>query len=136
MTKYISVREEDGKNFFMHFRNKGVLKMLNLLRFREVADYSLFSDLKPEGQISGKEAYYLYMENTIPLLENAGSKLLFHGSCGDFLIGPPDEKWDYMLLVEHRSVEDFIKFADNPSYQAIAGHRTAALEESRLLPIQ
>jgi hypothetical protein len=33
------------------------------------------------------------------------------------------------------SVDDFFAFASNPAYLAGIGHRTAALEDSRLLPI-
>ena len=51
------------------------------------------------------------------------------------LIGPPDERWDAVLLVRQRSVGDFMAFATNEGYVKILGHRTAALEDSRLLPM-
>ena len=51
------------------------------------------------------------------------------------MIGPEAEKWDAMLLVQHESAEKFIAFAQDESYLKIAGHRTAALEDSRLLPM-
>ncbi len=136
MKKYIEASEENGKNFYLFFRNKGTVKALNLLRFKKTADYTLFPDLKPSSAISGKEAYSLYMDLTMPFLEEVGGKVLFQGTSRDFLIGPTGEKWDYVLLVEHASVEVFIQFASNPGYQAIVGHRTAALEDSRLLPIE
>jgi len=53
----------------------------------------------------------------------------------NFLIGPEHEAWDAILLVEHESVEKFIAFSQNKDYLKNAGHRTAALEDSRLLPI-
>jgi len=40
-----------------------------------------------------------------------------------------------VLLVEHPSVEKFLEFAKNENYLKTAGHRTAALEDSRLLPM-
>lgn len=39
------------------------------------------------------------------------------------------------MLVRQRSVSDFIAFASNQEYLAGTGHRTAALEDSRLLPL-
>lgn len=40
-----------------------------------------------------------------------------------------------MLLVRHRSAQVFLAFASNPAYAAGLGHRVAALEDSRLLPV-
>jgi len=39
------------------------------------------------------------------------------------------------MLVRQRSVRDFMAFASNPGYMDGMGHRIAALEDSRLLPI-
>jgi len=39
------------------------------------------------------------------------------------------------MLVRQRSVSSFIAFASNPGYLAGIGHRVAALEDSRLLPL-
>ena len=75
------------------------------------------------------------MKATLPELEKAGSKLLFYGESNSYLIGPTDEQWDMVLLVEHESVAKFMEFAKNEDYLKGAGHRAAALEDSRLLPI-
>jgi hypothetical protein len=39
------------------------------------------------------------------------------------------------MLVRQSSVNDLISFASNERYLAGIGHRTAALEDSRLLPV-
>ena len=52
-----------------------------------------------------------------------------------FLIGPPEERWDLVMLVRHRSVETFVAFASNEAYSAGLGHRLAAISDSRLLPV-
>lgn len=41
-----------------------------------------------------------------------------------------------MLLEEQASPEAFMAFASDPGYLAGIGHRTAALEDSRLLPME
>ncbi|MEM9676000.1 MAG: DUF1330 domain-containing protein [Bacteroidota bacterium] len=135
MEKHIEATPEAGKKFYQDFHDKGRIVMLNLLRFKSIADYSQLASLKPEKDISGEEAYRLYMEYTEPLLEKAGSRVLFYGSSGNFLIGLEEEKWDAVLLVEHESVARFMAFAQDEEYLKTAGHRTAALEDSRLLPI-
>jgi uncharacterized protein (DUF1330 family) len=135
MENYIHTTQKQGQAFFMDYHQKGKVVMLNLLRFREVADYSDLESIRPEEDLSGRAAYMLYAKNAIPLLEKAGSKVLFSGNCSGFLIGPDEEKWDYMLLVEHESAAQFIAFAQDEAYLKIAGHRTAALLSSRLLPI-
>ncbi len=113
----------------------GPITMLNLLRFSDVADYSKHPDLAPASPISGREAYGRYAECVMPLLAKAGSELVFRGDGGSMLIGPPEERWDLVLLVRHRSAAVFLSFASDPGYLAISGHRTAALSDSRLLPI-
>lgn len=109
--------------------------MLNLLKFREQADYANLEPIKPSEEITGEAAYQLYMNSTLPELEKAGGRVLFYGESRHFLIGPESERWDVVLLVEHQSVASFMEFAQSKDYLKHAGHRTAALEDSRLLPI-
>jgi len=135
MNKYIDVTDEQGRAFFMR-GIKGKVTMLNLLRYKDIADYSNSPELAPELPISGKEAYNLYMHHTRPHIEAAGARVLYMGKGGPFVIGPPSEHWDLVLLVQHESVEKFMAFAQNKEYLKTMGHRTAALEDSRLLPIE
>lgn len=135
MKAYIEATPDTGKRFYQAFHDKGKVVMLNLLKFKSVADYSQFPDLQPKQEISGWEAYQLYMDATIPLLEKAGSKVLFFGKSRHFLIGPEAEQWDTVILVEHPSVARFMAFAQDEDYLRTVGHRTAALADSRLLPI-
>lgn len=135
MKSFINASREQGQKFYQDFNDKGSVTMLNLLLFRKIADYTNLEELRPADQISGKESYELYLENTMPLLTKFKAKILFYGSSKSFLIGPETEKWDEVLLVEHQSVAQFMKFAENEDYLKGAGHRTAALEDSRLLPM-
>tara|TARA_R110002167_G_scaffold115853_14_gene290509 strand:- start:739 stop:1167 length:429 start_codon:yes stop_codon:yes gene_type:complete len=134
MEKHIAVNPEAGKQFYQDFHDKGKIVMLNLLKFRPKADYSNLEHLKPKSEISGEEAYRLYMESTLPEIKKAGSRIIYYGKSKDYLIGPASEQWDAVLIVEHASVTRFMEFAQNKDYLKTAGHRTAALEDSRLLP--
>lgn len=134
MDKFIDATENAGKEFYLNFIQKGKIVMLNLLKFKPKADYSDFESLKPKEKISGEKAYKIYMDNTVEELNKKNSRVLFYGTSKSFLIGPESEKWDAVLLVEHQSFETFIAFSKSKAYLNNVGHRTAALEDSRLLP--
>ena len=51
------------------------------------------------------------------------------------VIGPVEERWDEVLLVEYPSVKAFLEMVNSDAYQSIVYHRTAALKDSRLIPI-
>lgn len=109
--------------------------MLNLLRFREQADYTAFPQLAPPEPISGRDAYDRYVRHTIPFLAASGGSVEFFGTGGYTFVGPADERWNLVMLVRQSSVEDFFAFASDDAYLAGVGHRTAALEDSRLIPV-
>lgn len=134
-TSFVDVSPEAGKAYFSN-PPKGEIVMLNLLKFKDTADYSQAPSMAPKQAISGKEAYQLYMDLTLPFLKEAGSDVLFSGKSNAFLIGPFQEDWDLVLLVKHKDAAAFLAFAQNKKYLAVTGHRTAALEDSRLLPIE
>ncbi len=131
---YLDPDETTGAALFA--RNiRGAVAMLNLLRFREVADYSAFPELAPRSPISGRRAYQRYIEHTLPFLRASGGQVLYLGTGGDYLIGPPGEGWDMALLVRQSSVAAFMAFASDQAYLAGIGHRVAAVRDSRLLPL-
>lgn len=136
MTKqaYLDPTQEQGRDFFMSGIT-GAVTMLNLLRFRDVADYSLHGSLAPKVPITGEQAYLRYMKHTMPFLEASGGELLFYGDSKKFLVGPTDEHWDAAMLVRQSSLQSFLAFASNQDYLAGIGHRVAALSDSRILPL-
>lgn len=132
--RYLEVSQEAGAALFA--RNiTGEIIMLNLLRFRDVADYSANPELMPSQPVSGAQAFQKYIDHTLPFLKDSGGDLLFLGKGGKYLIGPQEEHWDLVMLVRQKSLSDFMAFASNQEYLAGLGHRTAALEDSRLLPM-
>ncbi len=132
---YLEPTQDAGRIFIMR-QIQGRVLMLNLLRFREVADYGESPELQPAEPISGAEAFQLYMDHTLPFLTASGGKIIFLGKGGHYLIGPMDEKWDLVMLIEQSSVDSFLAFAGNQEYLKGLGHRTAVLLDSRLLPLE
>lgn len=110
------------------------LVMLNLLRFREVADYSAHPDLAPDAPISGADAYDRYGEAAAPHIAASGAEIPYLGVCHATAIGPAGEEWDRLILVRYPSVQAFLDMVTTPDYIALSGHRTAALADSRLVP--
>ena len=131
---YLEATQAAGRTLFLR-GIEGPVVMLNLLRFRDVADYSAAPHLAPASPISGTAAYQRYMAHTLPHLHASGGEVIFLGQGGQFLIGPPTEQWDAALLVRQRSLADFMAFSTNAAYLAGLGHRVAALTDSRLLPL-
>lgn len=107
MMSYFEVSREAGGAYFSRGIT-GEVVMLNLLKFRTVADYSGTPELAPNQPISGREAYDLYINLTLPHLREAGGDLVFLGTGGSYLIGPSHERWDVAMLVQHKSPEAFL----------------------------
>jgi hypothetical protein len=53
----------------------------------------------------------------------------------NYLIGPEGQGWDLVIMVRQKSLEDFLSFASNDAYLKGVGHRTAAVWDSRMLPL-
>jgi len=131
---YIEPTLETGR-LFVQRGLAGPVVMLNLLKFGDAADYSAHPELAPAMPISGAEAFDRYVWRTLPHLREGGGDLLFLGAGGLILIGPADERWDMALLVRQASVASCHSFASHEGYLAGLCHRTAAIEDSRLLPL-
>lgn len=131
---YIEPTDENGRLLFER-GIAGPVSMLNLLRFREIADYSAYPHLASSEPISGRQAYDIYSAHTMPFLLEAGGEVQFSGEGGHNFIGPLDERWDRVLIVRYPKIDALMGMVNNEAYMSGLGHRTAALEDSRLLPM-
>ncbi len=106
------------------------INMLNLVRFRAVADY-------PEGHecagLSGAEAYALYGQNSAPVLAQVGGEILWRGAFEATLIGPANDVWDAVFAVRYPDAGAFLAMVTDLDYQRAVVHRQAAVETSRLI---
>jgi hypothetical protein len=131
---YLEVQSDAARALFAR-APKGPIVMLNLIRLRAVADYAGNAVVASAEPISGRAAFDRYIDETLPLLRKSGGDLVFLGTGVGFLIGPPDERWDVVMLVRQQDLQTFLAFASNDAIQAALVHRTAAVEDSRLLPL-
>jgi hypothetical protein len=130
---YLDVSPDAVRALFTRAPN-GPVVMLNLIRLRAVAMYAESGSAQTEP-ITGRAAFDRYIDGTLPILRESGGDLIFLGTGSGFLIGPPDERWDVVMLVRQKDLQTFLTFAANPAIQAALVHRTAAVEDSRLLPL-
>ena len=102
--------------------------MLNLLRFNDKARYK-----DGEADYSGREAYQKYSDVAFGKVRGVGGELVWKGKALAGVIAPEDEKWDDVLLVRYPSINAFLAMIESPEYKGVVKHRTAALEDSRLV---
>ncbi len=105
--------------------------MLNLLRFRDKAKYK-----DGEANYSGREAYQKYSEVAFGKVQGVGGEMVWKGRALAGVIAPEGEKWDSVLLVRYPSKQAFASMLADPEYREATKHRTAALEEARLVAMQ
>ena len=106
--------------------------MLNLLRFHDRAAYADTDQAEP---CSGREAYKRYSQTSLQTIAAVGGRVIFGGKAHEALIGPQEERWHQAFLVQYPSPACFRAMMAMPQYQACVHHRTAALADSRLIPL-
>jgi uncharacterized protein (DUF1330 family) len=107
--------------------------MLNLLRFKTQAEYPADSEFVP---CTGREAYARYAKHAATALVAAGAEVIWAGHALSHPIVPPGEQWDNILLVRYPDIDAFLTMVMAESYQRETVHRTAALDDSRLVCMQ
>jgi len=101
----------------------GPFVMVNLLKFKEKAEYADGSD----ADLSGAEAYGRYGRAVRELVEGLGGKIRYNGDVTGLLLGEVEELWDAVALAEYPSLAAFRAMALSPEMQAIEHHRKAGL---------
>lgn len=121
-------RERFGK--FKDLPREGSIQMLNLVRLRDTATY-------PDGtMVTGREAYRAYGRESGPVFRRLGGRVIWSGDFEFTLIGPEREYWDICFIAQYPSAEAFISMIRNPVYRKAVVHRTAAVEDSRLIRLR
>jgi uncharacterized protein (DUF1330 family) len=114
----------------MGLPGSGPIVMVNLLKFKEKAEY-------PDGRattLTGREAYMLYGEKMSAFVTAKGGRIIFTGRIEALAIGEVGELWDVCALMEYPSAKAFVEIATSPEVQEFGVHRTAGLAGQLLLP--
>ena len=97
--------------------------MVNLLKFRDKAEYE-------DGRatnLTGREAYEIYVTETREHLANVGAELILGGEVNGLLLGEVEELWDAFGVARYPSRKAMIAMARNPAYIESEKHRAAGL---------
>ena len=108
---------------FMDSSVEGPIAMVNLLKFKEKAEYSD----ERETNLSGVEAYGIYARGVAKTLAMVGGKMLFFGNVSRLMLGEVEELWDQVAIAQDPSRAAMLEMMQLPEYQAIHIHRDAGL---------
>ncbi|MFC5063636.1 hypothetical protein [Actinomycetospora atypica] len=112
---------------------EGPVVMLNLVRFRDEADYGPDSDQVP---CSGRTAYF---ERYVPAFrkvapEYGGTRPVYLGRAHELLVGAEGEKWDVVALVQYPDLAALKGILGDERYlRDAAPHRVAGVADWRFL---
>ena len=101
----------------------GPLLMLNLMRYREVADYQ---DGRDEAPISGREADDRYAP--LEILAELGAEVVLFGDVVEQVRG--DEGWERVGIVRYPSARVFLEMNDRADFAARHVHKDAGMERT------
>ena len=108
---------------FMEPGAQGPIYMLNLLKFKEKAEYA-------DGratELSGAEAYAIYGMEVVGHLAKVGGAPMFSAGVERLMLGEVDELWDTAAIAMYPSREAMLQMISSPDYRASAVHREAGL---------
>ena len=108
------------------------IHMLNLIKFRDLADY-------PEGHpnhgkgLTGRAAYAIYLEGFQRLVAGDGAAMVWEAQQECVVTGPADE-WDEVFVMGYPNSGVFMAMVKNEEYvRDVVPHRSAAVADSRLI---
>ena len=107
----------------------GPVSMLNLLKFKERAEY----ENGRETTLDGRAAYQLYVDQMMPFVASKGGRLVHSSAAELLMIGEGTLEWDLVAIFEYRSVEEFTKIVQSPEVVEFAVHRSAGLAHQLLI---
>ena len=116
---------------FRDHPRKGAIHMINLLKFRERAQYQ--DGEVEDGDISGREAYVRYGAAVGRIVASLGGRIVWSGQPEVVFIGDDGDLWDEVVVVEYPSRDAFLQMIAMPEHQAAHFHREAGLAHQQLI---
>lgn len=108
------------------------IHMLNLLLYREVADYPEGHEHAGQGW-SGRRAYEEYGRTSGPIFRRVGGSIVWRGMFETVVTGPEAMRWHDGFVAQYPNAAAFLEMIKDAEYQQAVVNRTAALDDSRLV---
>ena len=102
----------------------GPIFMVNLLKFKDKADYA---DGR-ETNLTGREAYMLYAKEVVKLITRFDGEAIFAADVSFLALGQVEELWDEVAIAKYPNRAALLKMSMSPEWQAISVHRAAGLK--------
>lgn len=118
----LSPSEEQIKGFFAPGAD-GPIYMLNMLKFKEKAEY----EDGRETDLTGAQAYALYGAAVSKILLKLGGGGMFNAKVERLMLGEVEDLWDSVAIAMYPSRQAMIEMIQSEEYQAIHHHRDAGL---------
>ena len=108
---------------FLEGDSETPIAMINLLKFKEKAEYKDGRDT----DLTGEQAYTIYMKEVIEHLKKVGGEVSFGGSINRLMLGEVEELWDKAFIAKYPSRKAMLKMITDPDYLESNKHREAGL---------
>ena len=108
---------------FMEPGPDGPIYMVNLLKYKDVAEY----EDGRETALSGREAYQVYAVAVADLLVEFGGGMIFGGEVSRLMLGEVEDLWDEVAIAMYPSRKAMLEMMMSPTMQEIGQHRAAGL---------
>lgn len=115
---------------------QGPVWMINLLRYRQTAKYAL-SSRYAANPVSGKDAYLKYGRVALRSVALLGGQAMVAGDLGQPVRNADFPQtfgaWHELAIVRYPTPQSLLKLVFMPGYTEATEHRTAGLEDTRLI---
>ena len=108
---------------FLDPEPKGAIYMLNLLSFKERAEY----EDSRETNLSGKEAWQIYASGVAKVISQVGGYIGFGADVKRLMLGEVETLWEHVAIAMYPSRAAMLEMIQMPEYAEISVHRTAGL---------
>ena len=108
------------------------IHMLNLIRLKPLATYDAGHPNHGKG-LTGLDTYRAYGRTSAAVFARVGGRQIWVGRPEAVLTGPAEERWDLAFIAEYPSAGAFLAMVTDPEYREHVKHRTAGVEDSRLI---
>ena len=99
------------------------ISMVNLLKFKEKAEYEDGRDT----EMSGREAYQIYAIEVQEHLKKVGAEIVFGGVVSRLMLGEVEDLWDSVAIARYPSRKAMLEMMMSSDYQESEKHRSAGL---------
>ena len=101
----------------------GPIYMVNLLKFKDKADY----EDGRETDLTGYEAYQLYGRAVMKIIGDYGGEIQFAADVTFLALGQVEDLWDEIAIAKYPNRGGLLAMSSSDEWRAASVHRTAGL---------